>query len=184
MIYDKGSQIACEPLFFLAMTKIKEKNKRVEMNAKTLKYESLRLAAPTGKKTVSNPRGLSYGDVVYVTGEKENTTGSERWPNRPAIIISKDIMKDSTVQIVYLSHILKIGRYNINVTDAAGNTVRACCDQIHCVDYSRIGNFLYKISEAELYGVKKAIVDRMDLYVDNHAFDCAQNKREENHRVV
>lgn len=163
--------------------KIKEKIER-KMDGKTLKGEGLKLAAPTGKKTASNPRGLSYGDVVYVTGNKANATGAERWPNRPAIIISKDITKESTIQIVYLSHVLKVGRYNINVTDAVGNTVRACCDQVHCVDYSRIGNFLYKISDAELYGVKKAIVDRMDLHVDDHSFDKIQSKKKKNRRAI
>ena len=141
------------------------------MSKSNKKGASLFLMAPTGRKTPQNPRGLSYGDVVYVTGNKEHAIGAERWPNRPAIIISKDITNESTVQVVYLSHVLKIGRYNINVTDATGNTVRACCDQVHCVDYSRIGNFLYRICEAELYGVKKAVVDKMDLYVDNHAVD-------------
>lgn len=148
------------------------------MNKKSKKGEGLKLLAPTGRKTPQNPRGLSYGDVVYVTGNKEHATGAERWPNRPAIIISKDITNESTVQVVYLSHVLKIGRYNINVTDAAGNTVRACCDQVHCVDYSRIGNFLYRICDAELYGVKKAVVDKMDLYVDNHAADKAEHMRQ------
>lgn len=135
------------------------------------------LEAPSGKKTQSNPRGLSYGDVVYVTGEKKNCTGKERWPNRPAIIVSKHITNESTVQVIYLSHVLKKGRYNVNVTDAMGNTVRACCDQIPCVDYSRIGNFLYKISPAELYGVKKAMVDYMDLHVDDHEADKREYAR-------
>lgn len=146
------------------------------MNTLKTKNE-LALEAPNGTKTSSNPRGLSYGDVVYVTGDKCNVTGAERWPNRPAVIVQKDITNKSTVQIVYLSHVLKAGRYNINVTDALGNTVRACCDQIHCVDYSRIGNFLYKISAAELYGIKKALVDKMDLYVDNHKADVANYER-------
>ena len=129
------------------------------------------LEAPKGEKTPLNPRGLSYGDVVYVVGDKDNCVGAERWPNRPGIIVSKHITSESTVQIIYLSHVLKQGRYNINVSDASGNTVRACCDQIHCVDYSRIGNFMHHICDAEMYGIKKAMVDFMDLHVDNHALD-------------
>lgn len=154
------------------------------MSKKISKHRSYKLQAPKGKKTASNPRGLSYGDVVYVTGNKSKVTGAERWPNRPGIIISKDITKDSTVQIVYLSHVLKIGRYNINVTDARGDTVRACCDQVHCVDYSRIGNFLYTISDAELYGVKKALAENMDLYVDNHKADRKESKRKRYQKVI
>ena len=134
--------------------------------------------APQGEHTLLNPRGLSYGDVVYVVGKKENCIGAERWPNRAAIIVSKNINTESTIQVVYLSHVLKVGRYNINVTDARGVTVRACCDQIHCVDYSRIGNFLYRVCDAEMYGVKKAIVDYMDLYVDNHSEDKANYERQ------
>lgn len=121
------------------------------------------IAGPSSKKTGSNPRGLSYGDVVYVTGDKNKCTGREKWPNRPAIIVSKHVNKDSTVQVVYLSHELKRGRYNVNVTDSSGNTVRACCDQIPCVDYSRIGCYLYHINDAELYSVRQAIADYMQL---------------------
>ena len=137
------------------------------------------ISAPNGNKTVYNPRGLSYGDVVYVTGDKGKCTGKERWPNRPGIIVSKNITTESTIEVIYLSHVLKTGRYNINVTDATGKTVRACCDQIHCVDYTRVGSFLYHISDAEMYSVKKAMIDYLGLNaVDNHLQDKIDFERQ------
>ena len=134
-----------------------------------------KLEISKGKQTESNPRGLLYGDVVYITGEKDNCIGKERWPNRPAIIVSRHINKESTVQVIYLSHVLKKGRYNINVTDNMGNTVRACCDQVPCVDYSRVGSYLYHISDAELYSVRKAIGDYLGIIgVDDHVADIKE----------
>jgi len=150
--------------------------KIMNKHAKNHNTKSITLTAPDAEKTLRNPRGLSRGDVVYVIGNKESCTGKERWPNRPAVIMSKteNITCESTVQIVYLSHVLKPGRYNVNVSTSEGTMVRACCDQCPCVDYSRIGNFLYKINTAEMYGVSKAVSDFMDLSVDNHAADIRE----------
>ena len=144
------------------------------MTEKDMTEKKGMLMPPDGFRTDANPRGLSRGDVVYVTGDRLSCTGNERWPNRPAVIVSASVSKFNTVQVVYLSHALKTGRYNLNVTDCTGRTVRACCDQAHCVDYSRIGNYLYHICDAEMYGISKALASLMGICVDNHAQDIQE----------
>lgn len=100
------------------------------------------------------------GDIWFVTGGDSKTTGTEIWPDRPAIIVSNEGFnaKAGFVNVVYLTTSAKSDRpYHIPVI-SGGKSATALCEQTPPVDKSRLSFYMGHITPEEMLEIDKAIL--------------------------
>lgn len=101
---------------------------------------------------------IKRGDIFYVHSNNETPIGREIWSERPAVIVSNNaINKESpTVIVAYTTTKLqRMSPANIEITNPKKSLV--LCEQVYCVDKSRLYNYLGKVSEAEMNQISKAL---------------------------
>lgn len=113
------------------------------------------------------------GDVWMVTSDPEKpAVGSEIWSDRPAIIVSANLINNHAgiIQIVYLSTALKkrTGPCRIQVPSPDPKTKRmiqatALCDQVHTVDVSRMKHRMGYIPGPRIREIDEAIALSLSL---------------------
>lgn len=114
-------------------------------------------------RTRSNRPSFCRGDVVHVRSARSRSTGNEMWSDRPAVIVSNNVLNrgGGVVQVVYLTssraretmptHVL-LG----DVTEQGISSV-AVCNQVTNVDASRLGEVLGHVDPSLMREVNDAI---------------------------
>lgn len=105
------------------------------------------------------------GDIFYVENRvNQNPVGSEMWSGRPAVIVSDDAhnMSEDTVTVVYLTTKEKRqSAAHVPVKTTCNAT--ALCEQIACIDVSRLGQFVCHVTDAEMDAIERALVLHLGL---------------------
>lgn len=107
---------------------------------------------------------IKRGDIYYVT--KYATTGDEIQTGRPAVVVSNDILNETSyvIEVCFLTlrekkplptHVL------IDKGECKGSTV--ICEQINSVSIERIGDKMCELSEEEMGRVDRALLHSLNL---------------------
>ena len=108
---------------------------------------------------------IRYGEVYYIR-KSGKEVGSEQKAGRPAVVVSNNVnnYRAPTVNVVYLSdkepsqttHIWIPGRGRLR-----GST--ATCEQITTVSKIRIGDFITRLSAAEMEAITKGLKVQLNI---------------------
>ena len=105
------------------------------------------------------------GDIFYVENRVNlNPVGSEMWSGRPAVIVSDDAhnIDSDTVTVVYLTTKEKQqSPVHVPVHTTCHST--ALCEQITCVDASRLGKYICHATDEEMAAIDRALVLHLGL---------------------
>lgn len=105
------------------------------------------------------------GDIFYVENRVNlNPVGSEMWSGRPAVIVSDDAhnIDSDTVTVVYLTTKEKHqSPVHVSVHTTCHST--ALCEQITCVDASRLGKYICHVTDEEMAAIDRALVILLGL---------------------
>lgn len=107
----------------------------------------------------SEPATISRGDVYHIGQGKGSPTGSEIWPNRPAVIVSNNAINEKSdfVTVVYLTTSSKRSMpYHIQVT-SCGKPATALCEQVFSVDKSRLEDRLDHLDANTMSEISKGL---------------------------
>lgn len=102
---------------------------------------------------------VSRGDVYHINSGNTGTTGSEIWPDRPAVIVSNDAINEKSdfVTVVYLTTSAKRPMpYHVPV-QSCGKPATAMCEQVFSVDKSRLESKLCSLTQKEMEDVGKGL---------------------------
>lgn len=92
--------------------------------------------------------------------------GSEIWPGRPAVVVSNDVLNANSgvVCIVYLtrSNKKRTSPTHVPVT-SDGKPAIALCEQIHCIDKSKLGGAMGELTEDEMHNISIAMSLTLDV---------------------
>lgn len=113
------------------------------------------------------------GDIFYVhKGGK--VTGSEQYPERPAVIVSNNIgnSNSSIVEVVFLTSQEK-NPLPTHTKVFCNVPSIALCEQINTVSKERLGSFIRACSEKEMAAIDKAIM--ISLGIDAATKDNLEN---------
>ena len=102
---------------------------------------------------------VSRGDVYHIGRGGGNPTGSEIWPDRPAVIVSNDAINEKSdfVTVVYLTTSQKRPMpYHVPVL-SCGKPATAMCEQVFSVDKSRLESKLCTLADKEMDAVGKGL---------------------------
>ena len=105
------------------------------------------------------------GDIFYVENRVNlNPVGHEMWSGRPAVIVSDDAhnMTEDTVTVVYMTTKGK-RQSDAHVPVKTQCDSIALCEQIACVDVSRLGKFICHVTDEELAAIDRALVLHLGL---------------------
>lgn len=112
---------------------------------------------------------IECGEIYYIENDYR-AFGRELHSGRPAIIISNDLInnRSGTVNIIYLTSSNKKRQHYVDINhmdfipceySKKEYTIhKALCDQIHCVDKGRLGNYLGKVTIKELDEIKSEVL--------------------------
>lgn len=135
------------------------------------------------------------GDVWVVAESKENPpVGTEMWANRPAVIVSSDLINRNSgnVVVVYLttSTLKRSGPTHIEVPgESDGVRALALCEQLHTVDVSRLRRKKGSLPGLSIKEIDEAIALTLSLgrrpdsnpaftkwenYIKSHSIDMRQ----------
>lgn len=116
------------------------------------------------------------GDIFYVH-KGGRVTGSEQYPERPAVVVSNNIgnSNSSIVEVVFLTSQEKNplpthAKVLCNVPSIA------LCEQINTVSKERLGNFIRACSDKEMAAIDKAIM--ISLGIDAATKDNLENDKQ------
>ena len=106
---------------------------------------------------------IKRGDIYYI--ERFQTTGSEQYPGRPAVIVSnnENNRHSATVEVVYLTtqpkeNLPTHARVNSCVRDSI-----AICEQITTVALERVGDYKGHVTDYEMAEIEAAMLASLDL---------------------
>ena len=105
------------------------------------------------------------GDIFYVENRVNlNPVGSEMWSGRPAVIVSDDAhnLASDTVTVVYLTTKEK-QQSPVHVPVHTTCPAVAMCEQITCVDASRLGKYICHATDDEMAAIDRALADLLGL---------------------
>lgn len=100
------------------------------------------------------------GQIYYIKSDNNIPIGTEIWADRPAVIVSNNTINKHSgfVNIVYLTSAQKRthspSHIKININNKQSIVM---CEQIHCVDQSRLIKYLGTISLKNIKEIDKAI---------------------------
>lgn len=126
------------------------------------------------------------GDIFYVENRVNlNPVGSEMWSGRPAVIVSDDAhnIDSDTVTVVYLTTKEKQqSPVHVPVHTTCHST--ALCEQITCVDASRLGKYICHATDEEMAAIDRALVDLLGLPTVPAANDEPVEEKHEESKVT
>lgn len=129
---------------------------------------TLAKARPDAHRTIG-PALLCRGDVWYVRADPEHpSTGAEIWPERPAVIISTNIVNSVTgcVSVVFLARqgeTLRNGQVPIAATGDLRHDSVAVCTQVHSLDRNRLVKRLTSVKDEELEAISTTLGQTLGL---------------------
>ena len=110
--------------------------------------------------------GIKRGDIYYVErSQYAQSTGSEQWPGRPAIIVSNDKNNEfsQTVEVVYLTTRPKADLpTHIDIRSSRLPSV-ALCEQVTSVSVDRIGSWFAHCTDQEMQMIDAALAISLDI---------------------
>ena len=105
---------------------------------------------------------INRGDIFYVHSNSETPIGGEIWSERPAVVVSNDaINKESETVIVAYTTTNTKRQSPASIEIKKPKKALVLCEQIYCVDKSRLYNYLGKVSKTELRQINKALAMAM-----------------------
>lgn len=107
--------------------------------------------------------GFKRGDIYYV--EPYYNVGSEQRAGRPAIIISNNVNNEHspTLEVVYLTTQPKNDMPTHVTVFGTGRESIALCEQVHTVDYQRLGNYCGSCTKQEMEAINIALMVSIGL---------------------
>jgi len=110
---------------------------------------------------------IERGDIYYVSQDGNRLAGAEMWANRPAVIVSNQVInrKLEVVEIVYLTtspSFLGGNPLHPGVNTEEGKAC-AVCEQITTVDKQRLVRKLGRLSDKDMKKVAGAIKLSLEL---------------------
>lgn len=115
---------------------------------------------------MSNTPDIKRGDIFYIANSKYYATDPKNEAERPAIIVSNDILNKSSfvVEVVYLTtRDKKPMPTHVGIICKIPST--ALCETIYTVTKDRIGDFIKSCSAEEMTAIDKAIAISLGLSV-------------------
>lgn len=114
------------------------------------------------------------GEIWMVAADPQQpAVGAEMWSNRPALVVSTDVLNDSSdaAMVVYLSSSARkrTGPTHVQLAPASSNdgkATMALCEQVHTVDRSRLVRRLSKASRAEMEAIDDALTLSLSIRRD------------------
>ncbi|MCC8368600.1 MAG: type II toxin-antitoxin system PemK/MazF family toxin [Rickettsia endosymbiont of Oxypoda opaca] len=106
---------------------------------------------------------INRGDIYWVT--LDPTVGSEIKKTRPAMVISNDTQNKISSRIVVIpitSNTTNIFSFETKIK-IDNKEAKALTDQIRTVDKIRVGNFIARLSRAEIIEIEKALKIALSL---------------------
>lgn len=102
---------------------------------------------------------MKRGEIYYID-KAIPETGSEQRAGRPAIIVSNDRNNQcsTTVEVVYLTTQPKTDLPTHVTIRSAPQISTALCEQVHTVAVERVGNYVGRCSDDEMYSVENALL--------------------------
>ncbi len=109
--------------------------------------------------------GYKRGDIYYV--EPCYSVGSEQRAGRPAIIVSNNMNNkySNTLEVVYITTQPKKDMPTHVMVYGTGRKSTAICEQIHTVDYRRLGNYCGCCTKQEMEAIDNAL--KVSIGLDN-----------------
>lgn len=109
---------------------------------------------------------MRRGDIYYII-DKYDTTGSEQFAGRPAIIVSNEICnaRSPVVEVVFLTTRPKMDMpTHVNINSASRPSI-AICEQITSVAVERVGDQVGTCTDIEMANIDNAL--RVSLALEN-----------------
>lgn len=101
---------------------------------------------------------IKRGDIFYVHSNNETPIGREIWSERPAVVISNNAINKESPTVIVAYTTTKLHRTSpASVEIKNPKPALVLCEQVYCVDKSRLYNYLGRVSEAELTQISKAL---------------------------
>lgn len=109
---------------------------------------------------------MSYkrGEVYYIERAGESS-GSEQFAGRPAIVVSNDRNNEysSTLEVVYLTTQPKTDLpTHVDIRSTKKNSI-ALCEQVHSVSVQRVGDYISTCTDYEMQMVDAALMISLAL---------------------
>ena len=101
---------------------------------------------------------IKRGDIFYVHSNNETPVGKEIWSERPAVVVSNNAINKESPTVIVAYTTTKLHRTSpasVEIKNPKPSLV--LCEQVYCVDKSRLYNYLGRVSEAELTQISKAL---------------------------
>lgn len=106
---------------------------------------------------------MKRGEIYYI--ENGNTFGAEIRKARPGVIVSNDLLNNSSevVEVVFLTTQQKKPLPTHVCINATGRESTALCEQVNAVAVHRIGNYCGTCSSDEMLAIDRALCASLDL---------------------
>ena len=111
---------------------------------------------------------IRRGDIFFISKGNVNTTGSEQYPDRPAIIVSNDKCNEHSpyVEIVYMTTQEK-NPLPTHVEVMCHVPSIALCESVNTVSKERIGNYIRRCTDQEMEAIDEALLISLGIDYDN-----------------
>ena len=101
---------------------------------------------------------IKRGNIFYVHSNNETPIGREIWSERPAVVVSNNAINKESPTVIVAYTTTKLHRTSpASVAIKNPKPALVLCEQVYCVDKSRLYNYLGRVSEAELTQISKAL---------------------------
>lgn len=101
---------------------------------------------------------IKRGDIFYVHSNNETPIGREIWSERPAVVISNNAINKESPTVIVAYTTTKLHRTSPASVEIKNPTpALVLCEQVYCVDKSRLYNYLGRVSEEELTQISRAL---------------------------
>ena len=132
---------------------------------------------------------IKRGDIFYIAKGNANTTGSEQYPDRPAIIVSNDKCNEHSpcVEIVYMTTQEK-NPLPTHVEVMCHVPSIALCESVNTVSKERVGNYIRSCTDREMKAIEDALLISLGIDYDecnsaNQFWGMIRELEEENSRL-
>lgn len=108
---------------------------------------------------------MKRGDIYYVERVYNSEVGSEQHSGRPALIISNDILNESSdvVIVVYMTSKPKKNLPTHRIITTTGRASTVLCEQIYTVSKQRLKNYVGSLTDEELASIENALKCSLEL---------------------
>lgn len=101
---------------------------------------------------------IKRGDIFYVHSNNETPIGREIWSERPAVVVSNNAINKESPTVIVAYTTTKLQRTSpASIEIKNPKPALVLCEQVYCVDKSRLYNYLGQVSEAELTQISRAL---------------------------